>query len=231
MLKQIGLLLACFALSFSLQGQPAKKVFSLEKGQVLDIILLSQKADSDSLLKVYFATAFPIAEEMGYQRMGGMGIVDDPMQGNYHPSVMALGSWKDKASRAAALQKLEAGVDGFHEMRRAIWSNFDLTYWEMPEAVTFAVDRQRYNVVTAYWKNETTGFDHFLEKWEQQASEAQGELIIALQNGESPFGYYFKPDYLSITSWKDEEEFRKFYAINNSMDQHSVAHVNQFRIQ
>ena len=58
-----------------------------------------------------------------------------------------------------------------------------------------------------------------------------GKTVVELMDGKSPFGYYYQPDYLVITEWKDKATFDAFYQANIKMKQEGVKHVNQFLLK
>lgn len=209
-----------------LQAQSEKKSYELKKGQVFDIIFLSNKPDVEARLQDYFKRAFPLANADGYHSLGGFGLKEN-LQGNYHPSSMVFGYWDDLKGRERFLKTVVAKMPDFHNMRRQIWSTFALTYWEMKEDLSFEVDPARFNVVTAYWKKEGQSLESFQKEWQAKAKKAGGKVIVAFSEGTSPFGYHYDPDYLIMTSWDSQEAFDAFYKQNLEMDHAAIGHVNQ----
>ena len=103
--------------------EPATKIektFNFEKGQAIDILFLEAKPETDQKLKDYFAAVFPIVKDAGYRPMPGLRIPQSPTQGNYHPSTLVMASWRDAASRAQAMTRIEEAVPDFHQRRRDI---------------------------------------------------------------------------------------------------------------
>lgn len=208
-------------------AQPKTKSYSLKKGQVFDIILLSNKPDVKDKLNDYFARAFPIAKELGYTSLGGHAI-KIPTQGNYHPQTMVFGSWPNLNNREKFLQDIDGKMSDFHVMRRDIWSSFFLTYYEVKKDISFDVNPDKFNVVTAYWEKDEKSFQKFQQEWSKKAQRKGAKILIELTDGASPFGYEYNPQYLSITEWESKEAFDKYYKENLKMDHSSVKHVNQF---
>ncbi|MEO9869071.1 hypothetical protein [Ekhidna sp.] len=219
-----------FILSLGVQAQSEIKSYSLKKGQVFDIIFLSTKDGTDDIQKDYFKLAFPIAEKGGYTPLNGFAI-DSSLQGNYHPEVMVFGAWESIELREKFVANIDKSVPNFHEMRRAIWSNFDLTYWEVSQDYSFDVNPEKFNVVTAYWGIDDAEFQKFRKDWLKQVKESGGNKLIGFLKGSSPFGYEYNPDFLSIVEWESKQAFDSFNAKNKGMDHSSVKHVNQFAIQ
>lgn len=139
-----------FYYSHSIQGQSKIDTIVLNKGSVLDILLLDQNPDVEADLKSYFKTAFPIAKRMSYQPLPGFKIVKHT-QGNLCPQALILGKWESKNIREAFLTQILEEVPDFHERRRKIWSYFGLRYFEIPEDVYLKIDRSKYQVATAFW--------------------------------------------------------------------------------
>ena len=225
----LGLLL--YTSLLNIQAQSKKRSYTFNKGQVIDILFLTKKPKADEKIKDYFKTAIPIAEEVGYHHLPGFKIDKNTPQGNYQPHVMALGYWDDLKGRERFLMEVKTKIPNFHHIRMDIWSTFDLTYYELKEDISFEIDQEKFNVVTAYWEKESQSFHKFKQKWLKETQKAGGKIKVALENGKSPFGYHYDPDYLTVTEWESKEAFDKFLKKNLSMDHSPVKHVNQFIIQ
>lgn len=225
----IPIILAAF--SFGASAQSEVKSYALKKGQAFDIILLSTKEGTEEIQKAYFEKAFPIAVKGGYSPLKGFAIPDSPLQGNYHPQAVIFGTWTSVELREKFVADIEKSVPDFHSMRREIWSNFDLTYWEVSQDFSFDVDPAKFNVVTAYWGGDDVEFQKFRKEWLKQVKRSGGNKLIGFLKGSSPYGYEYNPDFLTITEWADKEAFDAFYKKDQSLDRQAVKHVNQFRIQ
>lgn len=224
------LLFLCILSSLGM-AQDNIRAYDFKAGEVLDILLLNQNSGIDSLLKVYFETAIPIAIKNGYAPNKGFSIREASLQGNYQPGAMVVASWPSTEIREKCLTELETKVAGFHQMRRAIWSHFNVTYYPLTEDLSFSVDMDRYVVATAYWKQEGQKINRFVNKWEALAKNHKGEIAVQLTNGETTFGYKYQPDYLIISTWPSAEAFEQFKAAQVKMSHKRVAQVHQFHIQ
>jgi hypothetical protein len=151
LLKKSLMVLLLNATVLVVSAQADKKAYAFKKGEVMDILFLNQKPETTEKLREYFKAAFPIAKRMSYQGFGGHAIINTPTQGNYHPEVMVLGFWKDVESRNNFLVDIDAEMPTFQQMRRHIWSNFDVIYYEMKEDLSFELNPEKYNVVTYFW--------------------------------------------------------------------------------
>jgi len=214
----------------SLHAQSTVQSFDLKKGEVLDILLLTNQPEGAALFDKYKKTAFPVAMKMSYQPLGGYAIAAYT-QGNQQPQIMGLGKWSTIEKREAFIAEIDNEVPDFHEQRRAIWSIFELTYYEMPTDIAFQIDKGKVNVVTAYWQKEEKDFAKFKKTLMKKTKKSGGKTVLALVDGKSPFGYYYQPDYLMITEWKDKATFDAFYQENIKMKQEGVKHVNQFLLK
>lgn len=231
-LLKISLLTLFFTVNFtSLNAQSKTKTYTLKKGHVFDIIFINTKPDTKQKLQNYFKTAFPVAEKMGYHRLPGVAIKGSPTQGNYHPESMILGYWDTLNGREKFLQDIQKTMPDFHKERRNIWSTFGLTYYELKEDLSFSINPQKFNIVTAYWHKDKSSFQKFKQRWIQKMKKAGGQTQVKFTEGTSPFGYHYNPDYLVITTWKNKAAFEQFYKENLKMDHSSVKHVNQFQIK
>jgi heme-degrading monooxygenase HmoA len=221
--------LSIMLLASSLQAQSERKTYTydIKKGQVFDIIMLSNKEGVEDKLQDYFKRAFPHANAAGYHGLGGFAIKENT-QGNSHPQTMVFGYWDNLPGRLEFLETIADKMPDFHKMRRDIWSTFGLTYYTFDHDVSFEIDRRKVNVVTAYWKKDGEDFESFKKEWQTKADKAGGKLIIGFTDGTSPYGYYYNPHYLMITSWDSREDFEAFRKQDLKMNHKAITHVNQF---
>lgn len=231
LLKTSVVLALLFTSTFALKAQSNLKSYSFKKGQVLDLILLNTKSDAQEELAYYFKTALPVATKYGYKGLGGLALKSSPSQGNYHPESLIFGVWNSLRERKDFLTNIEDVMPEFHQSRRNIWSSFNMTFWEVEDDLSFTVNTAKFNVATAYWQNDKSGFQKFKKSWNDLAKKTGGREILALANGDSPFGYYYNPDYMVITEWDSKSDFEKFLKENLKMKHDAVKHVNQFIIQ
>ncbi|MEO1418750.1 MAG: hypothetical protein AAFW00_25950 [Bacteroidota bacterium] len=230
MMKRILLLMLAFAWIGCAMGQSKIDTITLKKGEVLDILLLSQYPDKEAALKSYFQTAFPVAKKMSYQPQPGFKIVDHS-QGNHRPDLLILGKWRDVEVREAFLRKIVEEVADFHERRRDIWSYFGLQYFEMQENMSIEIHRDQYQVATAFWLESDEQPSKFYEKWGKVVQASGGHILIELQEGKSPAGYQYNPQFFVITSWKSEAAFRDFQGKIQKIERDNIQHVNELILQ
>ncbi|WP_298313786.1 hypothetical protein [uncultured Aquimarina sp.] len=227
LLKNLILVFLTCLLTTSLVAQSDVKSFDFKKGEVLDILLLTNKPDIEKDFERYKKTAFPVASKRTYRPQPGFNI-KETTQGNIQPTTFIFGKWNDLKNREQFISEIEDIVPDFHVQRRNMWSIFNLTYYEMPRDISFKIDRSKYIVATSYWKKDTESFKKFTELWSQKSAAKGGKKILQLTNGKSPLGYYHNPDLLVITQWESKQEFDAFYKENLKMDHKGVLHVNQF---
>ncbi|MEM7585588.1 MAG: hypothetical protein AAF560_19515 [Acidobacteriota bacterium] len=220
---------AAFALSTPLAAvDEQSQRHSYQKGQAIDFLFLNQKPDTEQALKDYFGAVFPIVKEAGYTPLPGFRITQSPTQGNYHPAVLVIASWRSPESRAHAMRTIEERVPDFHQQRRDIWSSFDMTVYTMQEDVAFTVRSDKVYTLTAYWQEPGSRFAGFKREWLRKTRQAGGSIQLELEDGVSPFGYRYDPDYMVITEWERLTDFEQFTKENLAMDHEPIRHVNQF---
>ncbi|MEM9930516.1 MAG: hypothetical protein AAF840_11900 [Bacteroidota bacterium] len=135
------------------------------------------------------------------------------------------------AKRAATMEAIVAEFPDFHERRRKIWSSFNMTFYPMEASVSFTTDPAKFYVATMYWQEEATGFDRFLTTWKKKMKKNGGTNLLELTNGQSPYGYHYKPDYFVLTEWASRAEFEAFYTQDQALDHKGVRHVNQIIVR
>ncbi len=212
-------------------GLAQVKTISLKKGEALDLLLLSTNPDAGELQKEYFDKAVPVASEWGYQPQYSSRLSQPPTQGNYWPKIFILAKWEDYDKRLEFTKEIVKVYPQFHERRRAIWPNFDLTYWKIEEDKEVSIHEAKYYVATAYWSKSDTSFDSFIDQWGATVTKQGGKVILECTDGTSPFGYHYNPEIFTVTEWNSKEDFEKFHTKNLAMDHSGVEHVNQFILQ
>ncbi|MBP2831125.1 hypothetical protein J8281_02900 [Aquimarina sp. U1-2] len=225
--KNLAVFFLTFIVTTTLFAQSNITSFSFKKGEVLDILLLTTKPGTEKDFERYKKTIFPIGVKRTFQPLPGFGI-KETIQGNIQPASFILGKWNDLKNREQFIAEIEGLVPDFHIQRRNNWSLFTLTYYEIPNDITFKIDRNKYNVVTSYWKKDTESFQKFTKLWSQKSVVNGGKNIIKLTNGKSVMGYYHNPDIVMVTQWDSQEAFDKFYKENLTMNHDGILHVNQF---
>ena len=221
------------ALSMVLCAQDGEiKTYTVKKGQVLDFLFIKTKPDKKAELQDYFQRAFPVAEKEGYNRLPTLMVAKNPIQGNDHPSALVCGFWSTAKSRANFYEKIVETMPDFFEVRRDIWSRFDLAYFEIEEDLTFEVNPNKFNVFTAYWSSDDQkAFGQFKKSWKQQATKSGANIITEMTDAKSPFGYMFTPEFVTLTQWENEEAFQKFLEKNLKMDHEAILHVSQLAVR
>jgi len=224
--KTIAIAALLVAPTFSSQQQNHSQ-FNFKKGEVMDLLLISFNDNADELYNEYRQKALPIAAEMSFKIQGIKGI-DQTVQGNLQPQSMLIAKWDNLSVRERFIDEIDERLPDLHDRRRAIWSYFGLTYFEMPEDVSFAIDNTKHTVVTAYWKEDEAKFGHFVSQFKKKVKKHKGKSLMSADNGKSPFGYHYQPDYIEITEWDSAEAFEKFYNENLKMDVEGLSQVHQF---
>lgn len=223
------LLLAVLIIGMA-SAQEKTKSFEFRKGEVLDIILLNQTKNSNELFERYKKTAFPVAFEYTYQPQPGFGISKLTL-GTNKPSAFLFGKWASLEKREGFLDVIAERVPDFHELRRDLFPYFGLTYYEMKQDLKFSVDTSKFNVATALWKNYNKRDTSFFKKWVASVEKFGGKVVLTLENGSSPLGYYYNADVLCVVEWQSENDFQAFAKKHPLSFYESLRNVHQFVIQ
>lgn len=224
-------LMSILILSFSVfaMGQDNLVSYDLKKGEAFDILLITNKPDGKEVFKEYREKAFPVAVEMGYGFLPGFNITET-LQGNHFPKGMILGKWTSIAKREQFLAEIDSRVPNFHEMRSKIWSLFTVTYYEVPNDLSFQLDPNKVIVATALWRkeNSTSKFDNYIDAFKAGLKATGGRLKLELVHGKSPKGYYYNPDYMLVAQWDSKADFEAFQKEILKADGGSLKEINQF---
>ena len=230
-MKNIFILLL-FLIWFCPISAQKNTAIALQKGQVFDVLplKLNKNADSLSMRKYLNDSILPKAIKLGYIPIANLPVKKHAIQGNYTPDVLVLGAWKSKTSLDAIMKQLETEFSDFHSLRREIWTVFYNTHYELKEdlKVTFLSDK--FYVATAYWKNTSSNFKHFKSNTATNIKSNNGKVVLELTEGNSPYGYYYNPDYFFISEWNNKADFEQFLKENQVIEKQNLKHINQFNL-
>lgn len=203
--------------------------FTLKKGEVLDVLLLTFHPDTKEEFAEYRKKAFPVAEDYSYQPIKTIKITKNHF-GNRQPNALVLAKWDNLASKERFLGIIDDQLPWLHEKRRLIWSIFDLRYYEVLEDVTVRLDPAKYTVVTAIWSTEDADLKDLRRKWKQNIADSEGVIDLLLTGGKSPFGYSYDPDLWMISTWESEEAYLQFRK-SKVHDKHpGIKHLSQLAL-
>lgn len=227
--RVIYLLKLCI-LSTLISAQSSTKTIELKKGEVLDVLHLSQNPDTDEALKSYFKNVIPIGNKLTYQSLAGFKVVGH-QQGNHRPQIIAFGKWSSLSKREAFGGQILTEIPDFHALRRSIWSYFGTSYYEMQQDLTVSFVQEKYHAVTSIWLKTAEGSSTYLQKWQTAVANMGGDILMDMQNANSPFGYIHKPHYFAISSWKNEAAYIAFRDKVREFEMNEIQHINEVIIQ
>ncbi|MEQ9266366.1 MAG: hypothetical protein RLN81_14145 [Balneolaceae bacterium] len=211
-------------------AQNSIKSFEYKKGEVLDILLARLAPDSEELYSRYRRTAFPVAFEYTFELMPVFSITELTL-GNNFPTTFVFGKWSSLEKREGFLADIVDRVPDFHEQRRNTFTYIGLTYYEIPQDITITIDTDKVNIATAFWKNENQNFSAFISDWTEEVIKYGGKVILELEEGKSPTGFYYNPDAFYLIQWESKVAFDAFAKANPLAEYETLKNVHQLRIQ
>ncbi|MEK6152335.1 hypothetical protein WIW50_03710 [Flavobacteriaceae bacterium 3-367] len=216
--KAVYLALAIFSFGQLTHAQESKShTMVFKKGQSMDILSFIQNVGTEEALKEYFGNVFPLANKEGFKIDGTFLIQEPPTWGNYHPGSIIFMSWPSNQARANFRREAKKSAYNYIAARRKIWKAFHLTeYTNLAEDVSLTLHSDKVYVITAYWLQDSKAFNTAKKEAMAQMKAAGGELLLSLGKGESPNGYLYEPDVISITEWDHSDTFKAFMDTNNS---------------
>ena len=217
-------------MSTSLSAQ-SKLTYNFKKGTVVDILLGNTKPESVDKQQLYFKEIFPVAQKLGYNNAPALGIPESPIMGNYHPQFMAFGLWKSFQARTQAMETIEEKIPDIYQRRKDIWSTFNMTSYELDQDINLELSEDKTYVVTACWLENSNQVKEFKNNFSKEVSNQNGKVILELMNGRSPVGYYYNPDYFTITEWDNSSEFQNFVQSSKGKTFKGIKNINQFKVK
>lgn len=211
-------------------GQSTIDTIKLNRGEILDLLLISQNPNTNEELKSYFKTALPIGQRMTFKSLPSFKVTNH-IQGNHKPELVILGKWNDLEIREKFLTEVVKEVPDFDLRRRTIWSYFGLRYYEIKKNITFTIDRNKYHVASAFWFTSTNKSSTYLKKWKKEVVKSGGKFLLDLKGGKSPFGYQYNPEHFFITSWESETAFQNFKEKLKSSKLDNIEQINELILE
>lgn len=210
-------------------AQKKLKTLNFQKGEVLDILLISRNENSEEAYKRYRKEVIPVGFKYGFQLQPGFR-VSKLVRGNNAPSIFLFGKWTNIEKRVEFLKNIVSEVTDFHQQRRGLFKRFNLAYYKIEKDLSFTIDKSKFNVVTSFWNNANKRSNAFVKKWLTDVTQTNGNLILKLVDGNSPTGYYYNPDTLLIVEWPDEESFNTFLTKYPLDSYNELKNIQQFVI-
>lgn len=200
---------------------------STNDAEVLDIFFLRNidSQEKDSLWGIYRTELTPIAKDYGYKPLKSFRM-KNVLEGSSQPHFVLIAQWSDYQKREDFINDIVVRKPFFHDLRRQLWSTFDLTYYKLDKDILLSVDQSKYNVISAIWVN-----DHCREAtvdYKQKIKSAGGDIRLYLPKGKSPRGYYYNPDHFILSSWQDADAFKKYKLLTSLQD--CMININEFEI-
>ena len=230
MRKLLIKVIAVFLISNLAWTQEKQKLYEFKKGEVLDILLIKTKEKTGKLFDVYKKTIFPVGVEYTFQPQPNFA-VKKIILGHHTPSSMIIGKWENARKREGFLSNIVKRVPDFHEQRKGLFDYFGLTYYEMEKDIKFSVKSNKFNIANAFWGRDDKKSSAFYKEWENKVKKLGGEIVLKLENGTSPIGYYYNADVFYIVEWKDKSAFKVFLKENPLSSYEDLRNVHQFVIK
>lgn len=208
-----------------LDAQYSQETFTVDKDEALDVFFLRglPEVNRDSLFANYREKLGSVAKRYSYQLLQFYK-VNSTLQGGAQPTLMLIAKWDNLPIRLQFVDDIVQKEPRFHEMRRELYSRFDLTTYEMEDDIQYNIKADRYNVATAIWHHCD---EAFANNWQHDAVEYGARIVLDLENGISPVGYAYNPDLFILSDWPSEEAYQQF--IRDFSLPKCVTNINEFQ--
>ena len=228
-MRYLFILIILPLMSIQLPAQSEIVSLEFEPGEVLDVLLVNRAPNVDELYTRYRETAFPVAFNYSFEVMSVMSS-KEILLGTPNINTFIFGKWDSVERRESFLADIVGHVPDFHEQRGDVFSYFALTYYEIQEPLSFSVDRSKHIVATSFWNEDDDSRGEFEEQWNNEIVAHGGKVVLRLENGISPTGYYYNPDAFYIIEWENKLQYLEF-ASKFPMPAYEVLdNVHQFSI-
>ena len=201
-----------FSLSCAADSQVKTQKLSLDKGQVLTVILPVVKPGSEAkaVIKDYAAKAFPLAQKYGLKNLFNLKVKEATIS-KIQPPVFAFYSWTDKASEQAFLN--EPQWPEIKAMRPKAWQHLDVYNTELPQDIDIEFSSEyHYTAVIAWFDSENaTDYQQYLENIVPAVEAVGGKFLLKLHHPvmETHSNTYGKPGQITFVRWADENGFKR----------------------
>ncbi|MEM8725773.1 MAG: hypothetical protein AAGE86_09665 [Pseudomonadota bacterium] len=189
-------------------GQGETLVIELEAGQVLQLIAPQARAKGGAARQSYYRAAFPIAESLGYQRLGQLN-VKQKVVSDYDPGAFIFFSWPDE--RAANEFASHPQWPAIKETRPAAWDELKIYNSVLESDLQLTFDpAKHYSVVVAWFDPDNpSDYDRYLTGIESAVDRAGGRFIYKMRNPtfEAHASAPTAPGQITFVEWNSPDGF------------------------
>ncbi len=192
---------------------PKTMRLSYKKGQVVSFVAVvgQEGAQADAARNTYYKSAFPIANQFGFQRDAQFNVQAVPV-GTFKPQVIIIYSWPD----AEAEKAFNAHPDwpAVKATRATVWDELRVYNDVLKEDLTLTLDASKTYTLAAAWINLENPDDYakYLSGIQTAVSQAGGRFIYTMHapGFETHSAPFTGPDQLLLVEWDTPGGLDKF---------------------
>lgn len=206
-------------LATSANSAPDGVLLSAKRGELLQIIMPESREDAGDARREYYQTVFPIAEGLGYRRLGQLGIRQKVVS-DYDPGAMLFFTWPDRAAQDEFKRNpqhpaiIAARPDGWNELK--------VFTAELDQDLDLRFDPTKYYTVVIAWLDADHGDDYqrYLTGIEPAVKRAGGRFIFKMNDpslqthASSPEA----PGQLTFVEWDNPDGFAQVQQSQEYLD-------------
>lgn len=192
---------------------PADKspvAFTLEAGEVLQIIAPQARAGARDARQAYYDFVLPLAESLGFERLGGLS-VRQKVVSDYDPGAFLFFSWPDPASFATF--EAHPQWPAYLAQRPDGWEELKIYTLELDRDLALRFDPDKHYTVVVAWLDEEDGEDYsrYLDGIEAAVNRSGGRFIAKLHDPayEANAGSPPAPGQITFVEWDRPDGFAR----------------------
>ena len=190
--------------------EKASLTITVKKGEVLQLIAPQARADGDQARQDYYKSVFPIAQTLGFKRVGQLA-VKQKIVSDYDPGGFIFYTWPSEAA-----ENWLAGHPKWPSLkakRPQAWSELKIYTDTLDEDLTLNFDPAKfYTVVVAWFNPENPGdYARYLKGIETAVEREGGRFIYKMHQPrfESHASPATAPGQITFVEWNSPDGFQR----------------------
>lgn len=204
------LLTACNADEVDIAKSASPLTIEVKKGEVLQLIAPQARPDGNAARQAYYENVFPIAESLGYKRLGQLNVKQKVIS-DYDPGAFIFYSWPDEEAE----ESLYSHPDwpALKASRPDAWTELKIYSDTLDEDLTLSFDpAKHYTVVVAWFDPAHPGdYERYLSGIESAVTREGGRFIYKMRRPafEAHASSLVAPGQITFVEWETSGGFAR----------------------
>ncbi|MEM9616651.1 MAG: hypothetical protein AAF936_01725 [Pseudomonadota bacterium] len=182
----------------------------VKKGEVLQLIAPQARTDGNSARQAYYDKVFPIAESLGYERLGQLNVKQKVIS-DYNPGAFIFYSWPDEEAEDGLYSRPD--WPALKAVRPEAWTELKIYSDTLDQDLTLNFDpAKQYTVVVAWFDPAHPGdYERYLSGIENAVTREGGRFIYKMRRPrfEAHASSLDAPGQITFVEWDSNDGFAR----------------------